>query len=411
MTGKSAIAPIAALFVLCLASGADAATRFKTIYSFPDATAAANPWGGLARDAKGNLYGTTLNGGETNMTNCVTGCGVVYQLVPPKTGSEWTRRILHRFTPTEASGSYSNVVFAPDGSLIGATGGGGANGVGIIFRLIPPGNTADRAASWTFQTLFSFGGDAGDSPYGDLMVDSKGAVYGITNSGGANGYGTVFKLTPRSKLPWKITVLHTFTGDDGSFGEGGLVMDAKGILYGVTSMGGPKDDGVLFSLTPPQTGSDWTYKVLHTFRGGANDGATPFGSLVLKDGALYGTTSAGGANGDGTIYRLTLPKTFELIWSFTAAIDGKFPYTGLTLGANGVLFGLAYDKGSENQGTLFSIQPHLDGWSLGVPHKFAGAPDGDDPTGTLIVDEKGVLYGVTNYGGENDHGMVFMFKP
>src|SRR5262245_58880932 len=106
MTARSVIAPVVALLVLgCASSGAVAATRFESIYSFPDATKAASPWGGLARDAKGNLYGTTLGGGEFDMAECISGCGVVYQLVPPKTGSQWTRRILHTFALGEASGS------------------------------------------------------------------------------------------------------------------------------------------------------------------------------------------------------------------------------------------------------------------------------------------------------------------
>jgi uncharacterized repeat protein (TIGR03803 family) len=416
MTIKSGIAAIAALVALCLAPAQSHAAKYNIINSFTGGSAGNHAWGGLARDAKGNLYGTTIDGGTIDAVNCPNGCGVVYQLVPPKEGTTaWTRKTLHRLVYSEGAFSYSNMVFGPDGALYGFTSEGGANGKGTAFRLLPPGAAADRAATWTFEVIHDFGGKTGDNPYGDLLIDSKGVIYGMTYSGATNDAGTVFKLTPRSSLPWRASVLHTFTGADGSAGEGGLVMDAKGRLFGATSMGGANDKGVVFRLTPPaSTGTDWTYKVLHSFAGGMDDGQEPYGSLVLVNGRLLGTSYRGGQNDKGTIYQITPSGTlFSLVHPLDSASDGASPYTGLTATTDGSLFGITYLDGPgmpSAQGTLFKLTFVGDGWAFSVAHAFTGAPDGDDATGTLLFDGT-LLYGTTNYGGANDKGMVFTYKP
>jgi uncharacterized repeat protein (TIGR03803 family) len=184
---------------------------------------------------------------------------------------------------------------------------GGANDLGTVYRLTPPTMSGGK---WTENVLFSFSGLDGSSPFGRLQFDGNGVLYGTTSGGGASQGGTVFRLTPPEQPggSWTESVLYAFSGGrDGGSPEAGVIIDNQGRLFGAASTGGsggPDFGGVLFVLNPPSVkGGSWTETVLHSF-GGPN-GFRSLSHLVRRNGAMYGTTSAGGQNGTGTVFVLT----------------------------------------------------------------------------------------------------------
>jgi uncharacterized repeat protein (TIGR03803 family) len=260
----------------------------SVLYTFTGGDDGANPYAGLLRDAKGDLYGTTTQGGHGYS-------GVVFELAP--NGKE---TVLYSFTGgTDGSQPYSGLV-AGKGyvDLFSVTVEGGANGLGTVFKVVP------KSKKETVLHSFSSGSD-GYYPYdyGSLLQDLQGDLYGTTCCGGAYGYGTVFRIAANGTE----TVLYNFTGHpDGAWPDAGLIRDAKGDLYGTTYGGGTTGCydhdgcGTVFMLS--KTGKE---TVLYTFTGG-DDGANPYGDL-LRDarGDLYGTALDGGTSGYGTVFKLT----------------------------------------------------------------------------------------------------------
>ncbi|MFZ0794834.1 MAG: choice-of-anchor tandem repeat GloVer-containing protein, partial [Candidatus Korobacteraceae bacterium] len=192
-------------------------------------------------DSAGNLYGTTSAWGYGD-TGC---CGTVFQLV--NSGSGWTENTLYQFTDgNDGRIPYGGVIADAAGNLYGTTTTDGANGGGTVFELSPSGG------GYTYQTLYSFSGEAGleVGPYDDLAMDSAGNLYGTTYLDGRYGWGNVFKLAP-SGSGWTYTSLHDFTGgSDGASPRCRLVFDSSGNLYGTTSIGGTNGYGVVFKIAP-----------------------------------------------------------------------------------------------------------------------------------------------------------------
>jgi uncharacterized repeat protein (TIGR03803 family) len=305
---------------------------------------------GLTFDASGALYGTTSLGGAS-------GNGTVFKLTPPTiSGGAWTESVLHSFTGSDGDYPWAGLIFDGSGALYGTTTGGGASGNGTVFKLTPP---TISGGAWTESGLHSFAGGTADGggPRAGLIFDASGALYGTTDGGGAHGAGTVFKLTPPtiSGGAWAESVLHSFTSD-GNSPTAGLIFDASGALYGTTTGGGAYDNGAVFKLTPPTAaGGAWTKNVLWSFTGDS-DGANPRAGLVFDaSGALYGTTSGGGNPGNvfgyGTVFKLTPP-----------TISG---------GA----------------------------WTETVLYSFTGGSDGFNPAAGVIFDASGALYGTAAVGG------------
>ncbi len=256
------------------------------LYSFAGGSDGANPHAGLIADAAGNFYGTTNFGGGAAV-------GTVFKLAP-----NGTETVLHAFTGgRDGSYAYEDLIMDKRGALYGTANGGGQYASGVIFKIAPNGK---------FSVLYSFTGLAdGGAPLG-LFRDKQGVFYGATARGGipACDCGVVFKLAPDGTQ----TVLHSFTGSDGSIPRGSLIMDKQGNLFGVTAGGGGFGDGTVFQLSP-----DGTETVLHSFAG-SPDGASPAASLILYMNKLYGTTTAGGtgsacgANGCGTVFEVRKAK-------------------------------------------------------------------------------------------------------
>ena len=247
---------------------------------------------------------------------------------------------------------YGNPLLDQSGNDYDTTIDGGQYGAGVVYELSPSGG------GWTDNTLYSFGGTSGDgmTPYSGLIMDGAGNLYGTTGYGGANGFGTVYELTP-SGSGWTEQILHSFTQNDGAIPIGGLIFDTTGNLYGTTSSYGPNGGGTVFELSPSNGG--WTFSTVYAFTGQANGG--PYGGLVMDtSGNLYGTTLQEGADGEGSVFQLTSSQgiwMYSDLYDFTDGNDGANPYGTLVLNSSGSLYGTAYQGGAHGEGTVFRLSP------------------------------------------------------
>ena len=264
----------------------------KLLHSFSDnGKDGYQPYAALTFDASGNLYGTTYFGGTH-------GYGTVFEL-SPKTGG-WTETILYSFKGNGKDGYdiYSGVVFDKSGNLYGTTYGGGAYGYGTVYQLIRKGE-----GGWTEQVIHTFidNGTDGYWPYAGLVVDASGNLYGTTVAGPAveNSAGSIYELSPKKDGSWTEKVLNSFVDTDGLAPYGGLVFDSGGNLYGTTY----GDGGTVFEST--HKGGEWTKQVLFRFSN-SDEGAYPYAGVTLDGkGNLYDTTYQGGTYGYGTVFEVT----------------------------------------------------------------------------------------------------------
>jgi uncharacterized repeat protein (TIGR03803 family) len=253
----------------------------------------------LVFDAAGNLYGATSEGGAS-VGHESLGCGSVYELTLNTEGS-WAANSLHTFLD-KTDGCYGTaVILGPTGGVFGAAFGGFAN-QGVVFELTP-----GSGGVWTDQILDDFptGGSNGPNNAFDLVFGSQGDLFGTSDgSGTLYKYGTVFELTPSTGGTWTQSVLYAFgaSGDGKTWHPLGLIFDKAGNLYGFTNDGGTDNYGTVFKLTPA-TGGSWTETVLHSFAGGS-DGANPSGLTLSSSGELYGTTLNGGTYNGGTVFKI-----------------------------------------------------------------------------------------------------------
>ena len=313
-----------------------------------------------------------------------------------------TVSILHTFPTgaTDGEAPDGTLIQGSDGNFYGTTSGGGASSEGTVFTITPAG-------SETVLHSFVNGTTDGASPSNHLVQASVGLFYGTTNAGGIFGYGTVFKITSSGTE----TVLYSFAGgvvagrQDGADPFGGLIEASDGDFYGTTSGGGANSVGTVFKVTPSGTES-----VLYSFAGGTTDGSTPDGGLIqASDGNFYGTTANGGANNDGAVFKIT-PAGAETVLYFFAGgtADGAFPGDSLIQASDGNFYGTTTYGGASNQGTVFRITP------AGVEtvlYSFAGGTaDGANPVGSLIQTSNGDFYGTTVYGGAGNYGIVFVLN-
>jgi uncharacterized repeat protein (TIGR03803 family) len=341
---------------------------------------------GVVLDWFGNIYGTVAFGGSGGM-------GVVYKLDPH--GNE---SVLYTFPgPLDGDGAYNNGVFVgQDGALYGSTDYGGREGHGVVYRLDGNGNE-DVLYSFSLLTFAGFGQGTGG-----VVRDSAGNLYGTTFVGPASsgyGYGVVYKVDPSGHGK----SLHSFTnGADGGSPYGGVILDSKGNMYGTASGGGADGNGVVFKLDP--SGNE---TVLYTFTGGA-DGGQPLGALLRDSaGILYGMTAGGGASGAGTVFKVDTSGNETVLYSFTGGSDGGFPLGGLTRDSAGNFYGTA--QGGTSAGVVFKLDTL---GNLTVLYSFTGGADGGGPLWvTLVRDAAGNLYGTTAGGGADNDGVVFKVDP
>jgi uncharacterized repeat protein (TIGR03803 family) len=424
-----AAATLTLIVILLLAPGARAASKNKMLYEFTGGADGSMPWDTLIFDQAGNLYGTTggsfIGPGPTP--------GNVFELTPNGDGT-WTESVLYTFTGGSDGGTpNAGLIFDQAGNLYSTTQFGGNYGYGVVFKLAP-----NSDGSWTESVLYSFtGGKDGSQPWGGLIFDQQGNLYGTTGGGGNSscqglfsGCGVVFELAPNSDGTWTESVLHAFTGGkDGEMPEAGLIFDQAGNLYSTTRSGGDTSCGdwmgsgcgVVFELTP-KSGGSWKEKVLHTFT--HREGYWPMACPIFDAaGNLYGTADHSQASNWGIVFKLTPNANGswkeKVLFSFTDK-DGADPMDGsLIFDRAGNLYGttvqggdLSCDAGYPGGcGTVFKLTPGSDGkWTEHLLEVFRDHPQGF-PIGGFIFDAAGNLYGTTQGDGTKTFGSVFEITP
>ena len=388
---------IAILLSASQSAGAQTETVLYSFCSQTGCTDGSHPQAGLVQDPSGNLYGTTFDGGANAK-------GTAFSVSP-----SGTENVLYSFCALDDcdDGYHPRAGLVRDtmGNLYGAAFDGGAHDGGTIFSINPSGT---ETVIYTFCT--QGGCRDGYYPHADLIRDGSGNLYGTTQFRGANGGGTVFKVTPSGTE----TVLYSFCAKagcaDGLHPRAGLVRDSSGNLYGTTSDGGANGKGLVFKVS--RTGIE---TALYSFCAQSNciDGSNPHASVVRDGkGNLYGTTYNGGANGMGTVFQVSSIGVETILHSFcsqTGCADGSRPQAGLVRDAKGNLYGTTQSGGARKKGTVFSVS------ATGVEtvlHSFAaGGTDGASPISGLILDDQGNLYGTTLSGGANRMGTVFKVVP
>jgi uncharacterized repeat protein (TIGR03803 family) len=329
------------------------------------------------------------------------------------------------------------VIIDTAGNLYGTTAYGGAGdcvllgndvGCGTVYELSPP---TQKGGAWTETILYSFqGGKDGYLPWGDLVFDKQGNIYGATEFGGGKGTscnslyqycGTVFKLTaPQQKGgKWTEKVLHSFAGiangkqsGDGANPNGGLALGSGGVVYGTTNIGGDAQCpysqnagcGTAFQLTPSlKRRGQWKAQVLHRFDRSSSDGGYPSAGLLIdKKGFLYGTTLDGGPGGGGIVFRLekkTGAWKEKILHGFNGT-DGQNPESAVVFDSNGALIGTT-NVSDAWYGTVFRLHPSTNNgpWVDKLVYGFQGVPDGAQPAAGIVFDKLENLYSATTQGG------------
>jgi len=299
------------------------------LYSFSGGTDGSNPGGPVTLDAAGNLYGTTELGGDA-------GDGVVFKI-----DTSGVETVLHSFHNSDGREPHAGLLLDPAGNLYGTTFFGGAQGRGVVFLLTPGGQER-------ILHSFQLGADAGFPGGGALLRDKAGNFYGTTQKGGAFNNGAVYKLEPNGTE----TVLYSFTGlDDGRSPYGSLIRDPAGNLYGTATFGGASNRGAVFKLDLAQT-----LTVLHSFAG--PDGQWPVAGLTRDSaGSLYGTASTGGAFQGGVIFRIDSAGVYLDLHDFNAGLGGNSPQSTMLLFPGPNLYGTTLLGGDYGVGVMFRFKP------------------------------------------------------
>jgi uncharacterized repeat protein (TIGR03803 family) len=393
------------LMLHCFAlSRAWAEPKYKVLHNFTAGKDGGELGGSLVLDEQGNLYGTTSYGGAHEG-------GTAFELSPQPSG-EWDLTVLYSFCrvpPHCEDGGlpFAGMIFDSAGNLYGTAPDGGRGkpvAAGTAFELTP---SADK---WKEKTIYNFSMPQGEAaPWGGFVMDPAGNLYGASDaafelSAGADG--------------WKATVLHRFgKGDDGYEIYDTPVMDPSGNLYGTTLYGGDGKGcdpscGTLWELSPQPNGK-WKEHILHNFD--ASSGAFPEAGALYRDssGNLYGVT--GGYNG-GTLYEVS-PEGgrwhHRILHAFTSGPGGNYPVGGVIMDKAGNLYGTTALGGDPNCycGVIYEMSPGKDGkWTYTVLHTFVGS-DGVNPSANMIFDDKGNLYGTTEFGGTHTFGVAFELTP
>ncbi|HWY23129.1 MAG TPA: choice-of-anchor tandem repeat GloVer-containing protein [Candidatus Acidoferrum sp.] len=365
------------VFQLSPPSKAGALWKKTTLYSFTNTGDGARPTDGMIFDNSGNLYGTTSD-------SAAGGYGEIFQLTPPLTkGGAWREKVLYHFQGgTDGNSPRGGLISDENGNLYGTT-------FNSVFELSPP---AQQGGAWTFTLVHELSGGLtdGKSSQAGLVRDLAGHLYGTTLWGGyeGNGFcgsigcGTVFEVSPpaTSGGAWTEQVIHFFgMGTDGFDPEGGLVLDAKGNLYGTTYSGGAANSGTAFRLSPPsQAGGTWTEGIIHSFSYTLKDGAAPTATMIMDTaGNLYGTAMFGGTPcffngadyGCGVVFELSPAGGGSAEWNETVLYffprpygNARHPAASLLFDAVGNLYGTSAYGGvnacisqGEGCGTVFEI--------------------------------------------------------
>lgn len=413
-TRKSFLISAALLIALMLLVGPLHAQSLTVLHNFTGGADGGQPTAGLTFDAAGNLYGTTSLGGVAGACEG-NGCGVIFKLT--RKNSAWTLNPLYVFTGgSDGAWPFGRVLIGPDGSVYGTAILGGndpfPDGTGVVFNLRPPSHISSRVLMpWDETVIYTFGlAPDGNYPSGDLIFDAAGNVYGTTQSGGYECEdtvycGVVYELTHSGGV-WTESILYAFENGNVAFPYSGVVFDQVGNLYGTTT----DNSGAVFQLT--RSGSSWALHDIYNF-GAQGDASLSIGGLVFDAlGNLYGGTESGGADGAGAVYEL-MPLGGSWVESVIYSLPGNGygPQSTLAKDAAGNLYGTSCTDGSHNSGTVFKLTPSDGVWTPTTLYEFTGGSDGYCPSGTLIVDGSGNIYGTTVQGGANGEGTIWEITP
>jgi uncharacterized repeat protein (TIGR03803 family) len=349
------------------------AGTYTVIYSFPRAPGNFSyyPMTALTVGPGGDLYGSTEGGGPSGF-----GFGVLFKVT---TAGTYTQ--LHELTAADGGSIGAGLCLASDGNFYGNTMGQTGHSNGSFFSITPSG-------TFTILHIFASNDSDGDYPASGLLKASDGNFYGTTKQGGATLYGTIFRVTTAGVR----TTLHVFAlnASEGITPTGPLIQASDGAIYGTTSAGGVSAAGTVYKMA-----LDGTFTVLHRFtETDPNDGKAPLGGIIqASDGNFYGTTSLGGANLDGTAFKMTSAGVVTVIHSFDANVDGSIPEGALVQASDTNLYGTTSDGGTDNVGTIFRLTTS---GAVTVIHQFDSNGDGSSSTG-LVQGNNGNLYGTSRY--------------
>ena len=386
------LATVMALVLVGQAFHANAQTE-TNLYSFGGQPDGEQPRAGLVQGTNGNFYGTTYNGGTSNL-------GSVFRLTP---GGSYSN--LYSFGSQTNDGAHpsAGLVKGSDGYLYGTTVNGGTNSFGTVFRL---------GLSGSYSNLYSFQGppNDGDGPAGGLTRGNDGNFYGVTMGGGTNSSGTVFRFSTNGTE----TMLYSFAGstNDGSEPVAPLVLGSDGNFYGTTFFGGitnvasigfvnPLGLGTVFRISP-----GGSYQLLYLFGSTVPDGFWPGQLVQASDGNFYGVAFEGGTfTNHGAVFRITPGGSESLFYSFGSQTNDASTPSSLMIGSDGNFYGTSTKGGTNDIGAVFRISP---GGSETVLYSFGSQPnDGNEPLGWLVQANGGNLYGTTLNGGAGTEGTIF----
>jgi uncharacterized repeat protein (TIGR03803 family) len=409
MTGLSAWKKNYAIFLLCAATTSVHGQTLTTLVNFDETNGSEPMHVSLAQGADGYLYGTTQFGGDPN---CEFGQGLGGCGIVFRVTYTGVLTMLHEFEGTDGGVPEAGIILATDGSFYGTTSTGGFYG-GTVFKITPDG---------ALSTIYNFCVDGqncldGVNAQGPVVQGSDGDFYGTTSQDGGNNGGTVYKVTPQGIL----TTLHSFCADgneclDGDFPTNALIQASDGNFYGTTAVGGANNEGTVYRLQ-----ANGTLTTLHSFcsQPDCSDGGKPEGGLVEgPDGSLYGTTFEGGTyhpqmcrrGGCGTIFRITRTGRFETIHGFTWT-DGASPYDmEMIVGSDGNLYGTTGFGGANGVGTVFKLDPTGTLTTLYTFCSQSNCIDGQQPYNALVQATDGNFYGLTHEGGTSILGTVFQLS-
>ncbi len=337
---------------------------FTPLYAFQGDTGvhndAAIPIAGLTFGPDGSLYGTAEAGGGGKCYYFGDGCGAVFKLSPPPTVCKsvlcpWQETVIYRLAYNDGEEAVGNVIFDAAGNLYATVTLGGQYGSGYSFELTPSNG------GWTEQTLYSFNSVSGDcgGPMAGMVFDNSGNLYGTTFDGCSNNYGGVYQLVPSGGSGWSENILLNFTGYNGDTPYAGLMIDSHSNLYGTTFGDGPNGGGTAFELSPSNGG--WAYSLVYAF-GNPGDGALSSAPVSMDaSGNLYGTTRFSTAIdlGNGIVYKLTPSNGSwtETVLHYFEVSDGQFPTGGVLIGPNGNLYGTTSYGGAYGNGVIWEVTP------------------------------------------------------
>jgi len=331
----------------------------------------------------GSFYGLTNSGGDSSY-------GVIFQYV----NTTGVLSVVHSFAGiTDGAHPTDGLLKATNGTLYGVTLKGGIADSGMLFSYYPPSNQYD--------TLMSFGGVNGSMPYGGLMQASNGLLYGTTYYGGLYNKGVIYRLDPSTNT---YSVLYDFDGTSGQNPEATLLQASNGLLYGTTLLGGVNGNGVLFK-----------YSLIANTITRVKDmdsitGRSPEGHHLIQgtDGLLYGTSEQNGVLGNGVMYTYnTSSGVFTEAVTFNGT-NGQSPRGRLYQAANGLIYGSVAMGGSGADGNIFSYDPVST--NLTVLNNFTGA-NGQTPLSGMSLAADGLLYGTTMTGGTLNQGSIYTINP